>query len=130
MLCLSILYHVKDFRNLCWDLRADEFELISSARSDARKDIQPGKSVWSISIQRLNLESYPLSKGIIRDKKRMHTKPPQITQFSCIFNEYEIQKFWLGVEILKNCKQYDKKQSTNYQKQVLKCCFYTRFTHF
>ena len=28
----------------------------------------------------------PLSKGVISDKKRTHIRPPQITQFSCIFS--------------------------------------------
>ena len=51
------------------------------------------KSAWSVCILSFKSATYPLLKEIIRDVKQIHIAQPQITQFSCIFNEYEIQHF-------------------------------------
>ena len=60
---------------------------------DGRKEIQSVKSIKSICIQSLKSATYQLLRGIIRDVKQAHVTPPQITQFSFIFCEYEIQHF-------------------------------------
>ena len=67
-----------------------ELGLISSLGLDGRKDIQPIKSTWSISIQR-----FAFLRGIIRDIK-------QTTHFST----YLKSASWRGVENSKDYSQY------------------------
>ena len=73
-----------------------------------RKDIKFVKSDWSNFIHSLKPQSYHLLREIIKSKKRFHLTPPQITHFSCIFNEFKIIHFWRGVENLRKYRPYDK----------------------
>lgn len=83
---------IKGFRYLLL-LQDYRLALISSIRLDGGKNFQPVKSPCSICIQSFDLASYHLLRGIIKDLKQTHVIIPQISQFSCIFNEYETQRF-------------------------------------
>ena len=67
--------------------------MIFSIMLDRRKDIQYVKSVCSTCIQNLKSSSYSLLREIVRVVKQTRITLPQITQVSCIFNEYEIENF-------------------------------------
>ena len=46
---------------------------------DCIKDTQPVKSIWLIWIQSLKPAFYPISRRMVRDRKRLHITPPQTT---------------------------------------------------